>query len=139
MLDWSAALATGDVQIDKQHQEIFRQVRTLHAALLGGDRQGTASLVEFLGAYVGNHFSAEERAMKASAYPGLAGHKSAHTRFVREYLALGREFELQGPSPAVATGLESWLVVWLNNHILKADVELARHLLRSSFVMDEAG
>jgi hemerythrin len=138
MPSWTPALATGDAQIDKQHQEIFRRVDALHAALLRGDRQESASLVEFVGTYVGDHFSAEESAMKGSEYPASARHKSAHVRFVRDYLAVAKDFELHGPSPSVALELNAWLVAWLNEHILEADVALARHLLRAAFVMDDA-
>jgi hemerythrin len=138
MSSWTPALTTGDVQIDKQHQEIFRQVDVLCAALLRGDRLESGNLVEFLGTYVGDHFSAEERAMKNSGYRDLAPHKTEHVRFVRAYLALVKEFELHGPSAGVAAGLNGWLAAWLNEHILRADIELARHLLRIAFVMDDA-
>jgi hemerythrin len=134
---WTSALATGDAEIDKQHQEIFRRVDVLCAALSRGDRLESSSLVEFLGTYVGNHFSAEEQAMKSSAYRDLASHKAEHVRFVRSYLTLVREFELHGPSAGVAAALDSWLVAWLNEHILRADVELAKHLLDIAFVMDD--
>jgi hemerythrin len=134
---WTPALSTGDAKIDDQHREIFRRFDLLHAAMLRGDRHESGRLFEFLGGYVGEHFSAEERAMRTAAYPLADEHRSAHAAFVREYLAVGKALEAGGPSATVALKLSDWLASWLQGHILRADVELARHLVQVNFVLDD--
>lgn len=137
MLTWTPALATGDERIDRQHQEIFRRVDALHQAMLRGDATESGRLFEFLGTYVGEHFAAEEKAMAASGYPAAATHRAAHTGFVRAYLAIGKSLEREGTAASVTLQLKSWLTAWLKGHILDADVELARHLVRARFVLDD--
>lgn len=134
---WTPSLATGDAKIDDQHREIFRRFALLHTALLGGDRGEAARLFEFLGTYVGEHFAAEEGAMRTSRYPLAADHRSAHARFVRDYLAIGHDLETHGPSASVTRELDDWLASWLTGHILEADVALARHLVELNFVLDD--
>lgn len=134
---WTPALATGDAKIDDQHREIFRRFALLHTAMLRGDRREAASLFEFLGNYVGEHFAKEEAAMASSGYAQAAEHRSQHARFVREYLAIGRDLEAHGPSAAVVLTLNGWLGTWLTSHILVADVALARHLVQLNFVLDD--
>jgi len=137
MPSWTAALATGDAKIDGQHREIFRRYDALQAAMHRGDRHEAVRLFEFLGSYVGEHFAAEEGARRTTQYPPATEHRSAHARFVRGFMAVGKEMEAHGPSAKVMLGLEEWLASWLSGHILEADVELARHLLESNFVLDD--
>lgn len=136
---WTPSLATGDAKIDHQHREIFRRLDLLTAAMVRGDRQEAGKLFEFLGTYVGEHFAAEERAMGTSSYAQAASHRSEHARFVRDYLAIGKDLEAGEPAEAVVLELNDWLGSWLTGHILKADVELARHLVELNFVLDDVG
>jgi len=137
MPTWSRALETGHPKIDEQHREIFRRVDALHLAMKSGDRKESGQLIEFLGTYVGEHFAAEERAMKDSGYRGLSQHALEHGQFVREFMAIGNRFDRHGPSAGVAVDLKTWLASWLKDHILKVDVEFARHLERARWSMED--
>ena len=128
VVEWHPSLASGNAEIDGQHQEILRRLAELVQALEQGRREEIGRLFDFLGAYVVEHFGAEERAMQASAYPGMNVHRAAHERFVREYGQLHRLYEAVGPSFAIAVRTATWVQDWLRSHILGADRALARHL-----------
>lgn len=128
---WHPALATGNAEIDGQHQELFRRLSDLVAALEQGRRDEIPRLFDFLGDYVVNHFGAEERAMARSRYPGANVHAAAHARFVRDYAELRKLYEQTGPSFAIAVKAGTWVEDWLKAHIYGADRALARHLRAS--------
>jgi hemerythrin-like metal-binding protein len=127
-IEWTPALAVGHDEIDGQHQELFRRLASLLAAMHAGDRGEIGLLFDFLGAYVVEHFGAEEALMRETAYPGHNVHKAAHDRFVREYQDLRRLYDASGASSAVTIKTQSWVVDWLRTHIGKTDLALARHL-----------
>jgi hemerythrin len=127
-IQWTAALAVGHPQIDREHQELFRRAGALFEAMGKGDRAEVTLLFEFLREYVVEHFGIEERLMRESAFPGYAVHKAAHERFVREYEDLRRLLDAAGPTSAIALRVRTWLVDWLNGHIPVTDGALARHL-----------
>jgi len=125
---WHPSLASGNAEIDGQHQEIFRRLADLVAALEKGSRDEIPRLFQFLGEYVVQHFGAEERAMAASRYPGANVHLAAHARFVKEYGELRVLYDATGPSFAIAVKTATWVQDWLKAHIYGADRALARHL-----------
>jgi hemerythrin len=129
-MGWSPSLALGIPEIDAQHQELFRRLGALLHAMEIGSRDEIGTLFEFLAAYVAEHFGAEERLMQECAFPGFTVHKAAHDRFVREYQALRKLFDENGPTQAVAIKAKTWLVDWLTGHITGTDQLLAGHLLK---------
>lgn len=127
-VEWHPSLASGNAEIDGQHQEILRRLADLVEALEQGRTEEIGTLYEFLGDYVVEHFAAEERAMRETAYPGVNVHCAAHERFVREYGELHRLYQATGPSFAIAVRTATWVQDWLRAHIFGADRALARHL-----------
>jgi hemerythrin len=127
-VQWHPSLASGNSEIDGQHQEIFRRLAELVAALERGRRDEIPRLFDFLGDYVVSHFGAEERAMASSSYPGAGVHAAAHARFVKEYGELRTLYDATGPSFAIAVKTATWVQDWLKAHIYGADRALARHL-----------
>ena len=128
---WTPALALGHAEIDAQHQELFRRAGRLLDAMAAGDRAVVSELFDFLGAYVLEHFAAEERLMVASRFPGYNVHRAAHERFVRDYQSLRKLHEQSGASAAVAIKARTWLTEWLKTHIAGTDQLLARHLAQN--------
>jgi hemerythrin len=125
---WHPSLTSGNADIDQQHQEIIRRLADLVEALEAGRREEIGKMFEFLGDYVVEHFTAEERAMERTRYPGRNVHAAAHLRFVRQYAELRRLYEVVGPSFAIAVRTATWIEDWLKAHIYGADRALARHL-----------
>jgi len=128
---WHPSLASGNADIDGQHQEIIRRTADLVDALGKGSRDEIGRMFDFLGDYVVEHFGAEERAMEQTRYPGRNVHGAAHTRFVQEYADLRRLYEVAGPSAAIAVKTATWIQDWLKSHIWGADRALARYLRES--------
>ena len=119
---WTAQLSVGVVEIDAQHQELFRRVNLFLAAL--AEKRGAAELeplVRYLREYVREHFAEEQRLMEFSFYPGLGEHLAEHQRFEDEYEALAAELGRTGPTFGLAKRLLALLVDWLARHVGTTD------------------
>jgi hemerythrin len=127
-MQWTPALAVGHELIDAQHQELFRRFDALVRALTEADRAAVGQLYEFLGEYVVNHFSEEERLMGATGYPATAIHRAAHERFIRDYEDLKKLYAAAGPSAAVTVKTQTWIFDWLKAHICGTDMRFAEWL-----------
>jgi hemerythrin len=125
-LQWTEALAVGVAQIDTQHQELFRRAERLIAALRAGDRGEVLPLLAYLDDYVAEHFEAEERLMKAVAFPGREAHAAVHAAFRADFAAFVADFRRTGPTALVALTIHNWLSDWLRMHIGGVDQELGR-------------
>jgi hemerythrin len=125
---WSQALSIGVEGIDQQHQELFRRAHELIEALKSGRRSEVGALVEYLGEYAQEHFTAEEALMRRIGYPGLDGHHAQHEEFRRELASLVADYERKGATPLVTLTLHNWLSDWLRQHVSTADVELGAFL-----------
>lgn len=128
MSAWTPALLTGHPLIDDQHREIFARVERLREAMARGDASEVTRLLDFLGRYVVEHFSAEEAVMVSSRFPRYDAHRAQHANFVRDWVAMKQQVAPRGPTPALAAELHAWLTSWLTRHISGSDVQLARHL-----------
>ncbi|BDG09081.1 bacteriohemerythrin [Anaeromyxobacter paludicola] len=132
MPQWTPALAVGVKIIDEQHQELFRRLDALLAAMAKGDRAEVGRLLGFLASYAIEHFGEEERLMKAHGYPEYAVHKVAHDRFVAEYTAMKAEFDTKGATSLVTLKVNKWLGDWLKTHIAGTDTLLGRFLIQKA-------
>jgi hemerythrin len=122
VIEWDPALAVGHTEIDSQHRELFRRIdRLLEAIQLGAPRAEVEGTLAFLGAYVQEHFAAEEALMLAHAYPRLAEHRELHRGLVRDLWAARADFARSGPTPEFAARLGASLVDWLREHIAGDD------------------
>jgi len=68
-IKWTPALAVGVSAIDQQHKELFDHVAKLIDAMKNSDAAEVGRLMDFLGAYVVEHFRMEEGLMQRYAYP----------------------------------------------------------------------
>ncbi len=127
MIKWTPALAVGHAVIDTQHQELFRRLESLLAAMMKGDKAEIVRLFDFLGSYVVEHFGAEEKLMQQHAYPDYPAHKAAHERFVADYLALKKSLDAGGGA-ALSIKVQNWCGDWLKAHIAGTDQALATYL-----------
>lgn len=129
LLEFDDALLTGIDAIDGQHRELFARVNALiraSEALRG--REESARLLDFLGDYVVQHFTAEERAMEEAGFPGLEAHRAEHRGFVKEFAALYAEFKEEGPGPLFAIRVGNRVTGWLRSHIYRSDRALGEWL-----------
>jgi hemerythrin len=133
-MEWTKDLSVGIDMIDDQHRELFSRINDLVAAI----KQKTCKykigdVVKFLDDYVLFHFKEEEKYMQEHHYPGYAGHKAQHNEFIENFRKLKKELpKLQGGNKAGSYDLSvetnQVVVDWILDHIVKADMELARFL-----------
>ena len=131
-IKWTPALAVGVSAIDQQHKELFDHVAKLIDAMKNSDAAEVGRLMDFLGAYVVEHFRMEEGLMQRYAYPDYALHRAAHERFVRDYGELRRKFESKGAMSFVTIQVKTWLGDWLAAHVSGTDMAFARWLQRAA-------
>ena len=131
-IKWTPALAVGVSAIDQQHKELFDHVAKLIDAMKNSDAAEVGRLMDFLGAYVVEHFRMEEGLMQRYAYPDYALHRAAHERFVQDYGELRRKFESKGAMSFVTIQVKTWLGDWLAAHVSGTDMAFARWLQRAA-------
>ena len=129
-LAWTADLAVGVDEIDRQHQEIIRlSSGFLEALRTASGAAAVAALLPPLTACVRHHFETEERLMRTRGYPDLAAHRAEHSRYERELERLAADHQRTGPSAAITLRLAEHLVDHLRGHFCGPDLEIGRFLL----------
>jgi hemerythrin len=121
-LEFDPLLLTGVGEIDAQHRELFQRIgQLLDASRDRRSRDEVVRLLEFLGAYVVDHFAAEERTMEEAEYPRLEGHRGEHRQFVKELEILRHELKSEGPSNLFVIRVGNRVTEWLREHIYRTD------------------
>ena len=85
-------------------------------------------VLAYLERYAAEHFAAEERAMWEAGYPGLDAHWSLHLTFATELARRKADYLASRTKASVLFQLARWMDWWLEEHLLGADAEMARHL-----------
>lgn len=124
-MKWELSYATGDPEVDRQHQELFRFSDEFRDVLDNGFGHKTYDLfLEFLAHYAEVHFSYEDRCMMAHRCPIADRNRKEHASFaslVREEVA---ENESHGFERQRAYTLLDKIDEWLVSHIGQIDVQL---------------
>jgi len=119
-LKWSASHEVFVPDIDDEHKEIFDAVTDLRKALTGDSAlTDIVRLTSRLAACVVDHFSHEERLMRAARYDSLRWHKQQHEAARRRVSQFAAQIE-QGDRTA-GLALVDYLSSWLANHTRLAD------------------
>ncbi|MHB8763857.1 MAG: bacteriohemerythrin [Deferrisomatales bacterium] len=128
MPQWGPLFETGIPIVDEQHRELVRRLNDLGREMKrgrGGDV--VAELLAYLERYAAVHFESEECLMGAADYPGLAEHRRRHAEFRRQLAAhlaaLGDD-----PGGGAALRIHGWIMTWLGEHVLHADLKFADHV-----------
>ena len=128
-IEWDPKLAVGVKLIDGQHQELFRRVNALLAAMEENrGREQVGKLLDFLKQYTVDHFGAEAKLMAQFRYPQAADHVAQHLDFVKTFLELHAEFVKTGPTAALTVKLNRTVCSWLRQHIGSTDKQLGQFL-----------
>jgi hemerythrin-like metal-binding protein len=123
---WSPELATGNMEVDSQHKQIFRLTSNLSAACMNGQGVGMlGETLDFLITYTVQHFADEEALQEKYGYPGFEEHKQYHDAFRGTITQLAEEFKSEGSSQNLAENVNSVVVRWLVQHIKQEDYKMA--------------
>jgi len=127
LFDWSDTYSLEHPQIDREHQALFAMAGQLHQAMLNGS--GTKVLGDLLARlinYTQVHFSHEETLMRQYRYGGMEAHVAEHRKLAEQVVELQRKFAAGKITITMET--MQFLRDWLDNHILRSDQLVARHI-----------
>ncbi len=131
-IKWTKDLSTGVGVVDQQHKELFKQINQLHGAMVQGrGRDEIGNMFDFLGKYVVEHFTAEEREMELMCCPVLEENKQAHREFLEKFDDLRESFDEAGPHVTLVLETFNTLSQWLLAHITKIDTQMKDCVVKS--------
>ena len=129
IMQWSPNLSIGVHAIDQQHQELFRRINDFIKAIeMNKAKQEVISILQLLEEYIMVHFEAEEALMTQHGYPDADVHKAKHIQFTEGFHQLKAEHKTRGNSLHLALRIQSQLLDWWNNHIVRVDKKLGIYL-----------
>jgi hemerythrin len=137
-IEWDDSLSIGIKLIDEQHKMLIQRLSELSRAI--ETNQGevkTASTLDFMVDYTDFHFSAEEKHMMEHHYPGLEDQKKQHTEFKGYLQQLVQDFEEEGPTKALNTSINVYLLNWLIKHIKGVDLKFGEFLNEKGLELTE--
>lgn len=130
-IEWQKSLETGYEEIDEQHKEMFRRFNKLLTACNEGyGKEEVRMMLIFLGDYVREHFSAEEKLQVQHGYPDYPAHREMHAGFTKTLRELENQLSTDGATVSLVIQTNRILADWLKQHISGADKELADFLRR---------
>ncbi|MDM8565178.1 bacteriohemerythrin [Candidatus Halobeggiatoa sp. HSG11] len=128
-IEWESSFSIGIEYIDKQHQElIVRLNKLIDATNTGKSKDQVEETLSFLCDYVVTHFQDEEKLMEQSKYPAYSTHKKEHEQFIGVVEYLKNEYETKGIHLDLAFRIQSQVVAWVINHIIKYDKKIGNWL-----------
>ena len=124
LIKWTNKLACGIKVIDEQHMGLVSLVNEMFNHVTGNAVQENnyfARVAHEAVNYVKNHFSAEEKILLATKYPGYIGHKKEHDDFIQTLLESIRDYQA-GKRFTLST-FTRFLKDWILSHIALVDKE----------------
>ena len=140
MPSWDPLMKIGVPVLDRQHEELFRQLDELGLAMKRGKgSEAIGDLLAFLSHYVDGHFRAEEGLMGHHEYPGLGQQQSLHGAFKRELTGHVEAFAANPAEHSLTIEIHRWGMSWLRDHILNIDAEFGEYFREKGIVVGGAG
>ncbi len=119
---WQQSYAIGDVEIDKQHRQLFRLANEFLAA---EDKAAQAVCAMHFYRYTREHFEYEENLMRRHGFPGLAEHVEGHNALIARLNQVGSGIE---DGSLDRQELEDFIRDWAQHHIPVEDFRLSAYL-----------
>ncbi|MBE7720570.1 bacteriohemerythrin [Lacrimispora indolis] len=131
---WKDKYELGVPSIDVQHMELFQRVevfmKVLRSSATWDEKVGKVNeTLEFMNAYVVEHFRDEEAYQEKIGYPGREEHKKIHRDMVNYVLAVTEEYERSGYDEQLMQKFAGRLVAWLINHVAAEDQRIASYAI----------
>ena len=127
---------TGIEFVDDEHRKLFEIMaeanELIKADFLHDKYDKIMHILEELEEYTRHHFADEEEYMEQIGYPELEAQKRAHAAFVERLVEIDfNDIEaMDNNQQEYLTELMDFLVGWLTNHILKADMKIGEYVKR---------
>jgi hemerythrin len=131
---WKDKYALGVPVVDTQHKELFQRVesfvKTLRSPSAWEERVLRVNeTLEFMKAYVVEHFNDEEAYQLRIGYPGYQSHKKVHDDMVAYVLAVSAQYEHSGYDEKLMQQFAGKLLAWLINHVAAEDQRIADYAI----------
>lgn len=122
-------MSVGVEFIDNQHKEMFNRINQVLKAVRDKDSPDVVvSTLDFLAAYVVEHFGAEQKEMLKHKYPATNTHLEQHEFYALKVAEFRVKLKEEGTSDQLLIEMKKLLADWFSNHIDKADRSLGRFL-----------
>jgi len=129
-ISFTEDLWVGIAEIDEQHAELFKRIKSLNTVVKSSDIQDVGKMMDFLSAYIETHFSMEEKLMEENRYPYRDEQIRQHRQFVKKLDDLQKQYYQDISDQRLARHIITWLSHWLIRHIANIDRALASYLKR---------
>lgn len=136
MFAFTDRFRTGIEFVDDEHRKLFEIMaeanELIKADFLHDKYDRIMHILEELEEYTRHHFADEEEYMEQIGYPELEAQKRAHAAFVERLVEIDfTDIEaMDNNQQEYLTELMDFLVGWLTNHILKADMKIGEYVKR---------
>ncbi|TYQ30402.1 bacteriohemerythrin [Pseudanabaena sp. UWO310] len=131
---WQEKYLTGNLQVDRQHQQIFEIVNALHEAVVARESiYRLQELLEYLATHTIEHFQSEEALMMAMDYPDYDRHKQNHDRLLSVVDSLLLQMR-DCHTVTITTDITQFLTDWLSHHIKGEDRKMIHFLQKSAVI-----
>ena len=121
-VEWSDSYLLGISEIDDQHKKLIAIANEFYNVVVSSADVYKAKMPAILAKlkdYTIYHFSHEEQFMQKFGYIGSAAQKTAHDGFIKEVEYHAGKISIEDSSSAAK--FYDFIVVWILNHIAKAD------------------
>lgn len=127
LLEWKPEYCIGDVAIDYEHEQMFRQINSLYNQLDDPvDVEAIAAVLAEIHSDISAHFALEELLMRQAGYVEYADHKDDHEDLLDQITELMDSFDV---NPAEGQKLlELQLSDWFGRHFSTYDARLHQQL-----------
>ncbi len=126
MFKWRDEFSVNVESVDLQHKELFRIGNMLYDVISIKDDVDSydeiVMILQEMKDYAVYHFHYEEKLMKENGYPGFEKHKKQHDAFVEKINSID-EGDIDRKQQKVSMDLVIFIANWIENHILKTDME----------------
>ena len=129
MLMWSEQFATGHPLVDTQHRMLISYINRLEDLARNTNPSRVEvelflRFIEFLETYILTHFREEEECMIRFKCPVHAQNRMAHRAFLDFFRTFKLRLEVEGYRHEVVQELHDSCSAWIQQHILRIDVQL---------------
>jgi hemerythrin len=133
---WQNNLSVGIELIDNQHKQWISHYNDIVESITSQQNKTQVSkTLGFLIDYTEVHFSAEEKYMSASSYPGFKEHKAKHDGLRATLANLVKEFEEEGATTQLSEAIDTFLGHWLIRHIQEVDIKFGEFAREKKIVI----
>lgn len=127
---WKEKYAVGVPAIDEQHMELFQRVTdfvtTLRSQCAWAEKeQSVNDTLNFMKAYVVEHFRDEEAYQREIGYPGFEAHRKIHADMVGYVVGFAARYEQSADKEQLMQQFAGKLLAWLINHVTAEDQKIA--------------